>query len=159
MSRVPVIRPTSTFATILQLILLGTAMVVGWNMASAPEGVLAGIAIYLIYSFSTRLLIPRDHRRGIRLVRHQQYEKAIDEFSRSYDFFTRFAWLDRFRYILLMTPSTMSYREIALCNKAFCYSQIGKGKQVLKYYQQAISEFPDCGLAEAAIRMIESAKV
>ncbi len=58
-----------------------------------------------------------------------------------------------------MTPSAMSYREMALCNIAFCYSQIGKGEQALKYYQQAISEFPDCGLAEAAIRMIESTKV
>ncbi len=80
MSRVPVIRPTSTFATILQLILLGTAMVVGWNIASAPEGAMLGIAVYLAYSIGVRLLIPRDHRRGIRLVRHQQYEKAIEDF-------------------------------------------------------------------------------
>ena len=55
-----------------------------------------------------------------------------------------------------MSASAMSYREMALCNIAFCYSQIGKGMKAIEYYQRVLKEFPNSGLAQSALRMIES---
>ena len=56
----------------------------------------------------------------------------------------------------MMSPSAMSYREMALINIAFAYSQIGNGIKAKEYYQQTQQEFPDSGMANAALKMIES---
>ncbi len=120
------------------------------------SGVVWGAAVYLIYSVGSRKLIPRAHRRGIRLSQTQQFEDAIRAHKESYEFFTRHSWLDRYRSITMMSPSSMSYREMALINIAFAYGQIGNGEKAKEYYQRAQREFPDSGMAIAALKMIES---
>lgn len=155
-SRVPTVRPISWPATIPQLLALTVSVVAGWLMTTSPAGVAVGAAAYVTYSIGSRRLIPRDHRRGIRLSQSQCYQKAIHAHEQSYRFFTRHSWLDRYRAITMMSPAAMCYREMALLNIAFAYSQIGDGEKAKEYYQRALSEFPGNGMASAALRMIES---
>jgi tetratricopeptide (TPR) repeat protein len=154
--RIPIVRPISWLATIPQLVALTAAVAIGWWVTQSAIGIFWGAVAYLIYSFSSRMLIPRAHRRGIRLSRNQRYEDAIRAHQESYDFFTRHLWLDRFRSITMMSSSAMSYREMALINIAFAYSQIGNGAKAKEYYLRALQEFPDSAMASAALRMIES---
>ncbi len=70
------------------------------------------------------MFIARAHRRGMRLYRSQQYAAAIQSFGESYDFFARHEWIDRFRAITMMSPSAISYREMALCNIAFGHRKL-----------------------------------
>ncbi|HJT30655.1 MAG TPA: tetratricopeptide repeat protein [Pirellulales bacterium] len=139
-----------------QLAALGLAMAVGAHLTPTSNGVMLGAAAYLAYSIGSRMLIARDHRRGVRLYRQQQFAAAIQAFEDSYQFFARNPWIDRFRSLVMMSPSAMSYREMALCNIAFCYSQLGNGENAQTYYRRALDEFPNSGLAAAALRMIES---
>lgn len=150
------IRPTSWLATVPQLFVLALAIAIACFLTRSSTGVFWGAAVYLIYSFSSRKLIPRAHCRGIRLSQRQQFEQAISAYKQSYEFFTRHGWLDRYRSITLMSPSAMSYREMALVNIAFAYGQIGNGEQAKAYYKQALEEFPNSGMAIAALKMIES---
>lgn len=154
--RVPTVRPISWPATIPQLLVLSTAVTIGWFATQSTSGVVWGAAVYLIYSIGSRKLIPRAHRRGIRLSQTQQFEDAIRAHQESYEFFSRHSWVDRYRSITMMSPSAMSYREMALINIAFAYSQIGNGKKAKEYYERAQKEFPNSGMANAAIKMIES---
>jgi tetratricopeptide (TPR) repeat protein len=156
MQRVPTVRPISWPATIPQLAAVTLAVVVGWFTTNSASGAMWGAAVYLMYSFCSRTFIPRAHRRGIRLSQSQQYEEAIRAHEESYDFFTRHSWLDRYRAITMMSPSAMSYREMALINIAFAQSQIGNGEKAKEYYQQALDEFPHNGIAVAALNMIEA---
>jgi len=50
----------------------------------------------------------------------------------------------------------MTYREMGLCNIAFCYSQTGMGEKAKAVYQQALNEYPDNGLAQAGLNMLTS---
>lgn len=45
---------------------------------------------------------------------------------------------------------------MGLCNIAFCYSQIGNGQKAKDYYEQALKEFPENGLATAGLNIIKS---
>ena len=126
--RVSTVRSFSWPATIPQLLALTAAVTIGWFATQSPSGAVWGSAVYLIYSFSFRKLIPRAHRRGVRLLQTQHFEDGIRAHEESYQFFTRHAWLDRYRSITMMSPSATSYREMALMNIAFAYSQIGNGK-------------------------------
>ena len=74
----------------------------------------------------------------------------------SYDFFTRCRWLDRYRAVTLMSLSAISYREMALINIAFAYSQIGDGGKAKEHYERALDDFPNSGMASAALKLINS---
>ena len=150
------VKQISWLGALPQLVALGLAMLAGFLIVRNSNGTFFGAAVYLGYSFGSRMLIARDHRRGMQLVRGLEFEAAIPEFENSYKFFAKNSWIDRFRSVVLMSASAMSYREMALCNIAFCYSQLGKGIEAVEYYQRALKEFPNSGLAQSALRMIES---
>lgn len=156
MSRAPTVRQISWWGTIPQFVALLLLMEAGAAIAKSSHGILYGAAAYLVYSIGSRTLIPIAHRRGIRLSRNQHFEQAIAAFEESYEFFTRHPWIDRFRSLVLMSPSAISYREMALCNVAFCYTQIGNGRKATEVYRRTLAEFPDSGMAAAALRMLES---
>ena len=156
--RTPVIRPISWTALIPQLAALALMTGAASLISKSSNGLIYGVVAYLAYSWGTRLLIPRAHRRGLRLVRRRQFEQAASAFQESYDFFTRNLWLDRYRAIIMLSASGMTYREMALCNMAFCFSQIGEGAKAKEHYRRVLAEFPNNGLAQTTLRMIESAE-
>jgi tetratricopeptide (TPR) repeat protein len=158
-SNVPVIRPVAWLALLPQMALMAALATVGWLVTGQREGVILGLGVYLFYSLVIgRLIIARHHRRGIRLVRQRRFAEAIPAFEQSLEFFTRHAWVDRFRSIIMLSAAGLSYREMALANIAFCYSQIGRGAEAKQYYQQTLAEYPNNGLALAALAMIQSAE-
>jgi hypothetical protein len=158
MSRLATTSLVNWWATIPQFLVLGAACIFGLLITKSPRGVVWGAAIYLAYSFASRSLLARAHRRGVRLSRNQQFAAAIPAHQASYDFFARHAWLDRYRAITMMSASAMSYREMALCNIAFAYTQIGEGAKAKQFYQRALSEFPGSTMAAAALRMIDASE-
>lgn len=117
-----------------------------------------GAAAYLVVTFTLRRLIPRDHRAGVALYRREMFADALPHFQRSYEFFARHRWVDHWRFLTLLSSSRISYREMALLNVAYCYSQIGDGERSRAYYQQALQEFPGSRMTESALRMLEAAR-
>jgi hypothetical protein len=95
---------------------------------------------------------------GVSLFRQERFADALPHFQRSYEFFTRHRWLDDWRFLTMLSSSRISYREMALLNVAFCYSQTGDGQRSRQCYQQALQEFPDSRMAQAALRMFEAAQ-
>ena len=151
----PVIRQISWLAVIPQFAAIGLAIVVGlWF--SPSNGVLYGAGAYLLYSLAARQLIMRDHRAGIALAKEGRFDEAILRFQKSFDFLERNPWIDRFRSIVLMSPSAPSLREMALSNIGFAYSQSGRGAEARTYYEECLQRFPDSGLATAALRMMDA---
>jgi hypothetical protein len=91
-------------------------------------------------------------------MRGRKWEAAIPHFESSYAFFSAHQWIDRFRSVILMSPSAASYREMALVNVAFCYSQLGHGTEAKSVYERALREFPGSPVASSALKLIESAE-
>lgn len=152
----PVARQTSWWATIPQFAALSIAISIGSLLTRSTTGVVWGTSLYLVYSFGSRSLLLRAHRRGMHHLRLQQYPEAIREFESSYSFLSRNRWIDRGRSITMMSPSAISYREMALLNIAFSYSQLGQGANAKDHYQRAFDMFPNSMMAKAALRLIES---
>ncbi len=154
----PTVRQISWIATIPQfaaIVVLVTLCCLAFGVSNGP---LVGSGIYLVYSFGSRLLLVRDHKRGLILLNAGRFKEAIEAFEESYRFFSEHLWIDRFRSIVLMSPSAMTYHEMALCNIAFAYSQMGDGAGAEGYYRRTLDEFPENGLAKASLKMIESSK-
>jgi hypothetical protein len=155
-SGAPVVRRIAWLALALQFGLMFGLSAAGWYVLQSPRGAYAGLAIFVAYVMFARLVIGSAQRRGMRFVRRELFEQAIPAFKESYEFFTKHAWLDRYRALTMLSASAMSYREMALCNIAFCNTQIGNGREAKSYYQRALVEFPQCGMAASALRMIDT---
>ena len=95
------------------------------------------------------------HREGMQKVKAEDFNDAIDLFVESYEHFSRYPWLDVYRYVLLGSDSAYAYREMDLLNIAFCYGQLGNSEKCREYYQQALIEYPDNKMATLALRMID----
>jgi tetratricopeptide (TPR) repeat protein len=154
-SGIPIVRQLSWLTVLPQVVALFGAMAVAF-LLNASNPALYGAAAYLAYSIGSRIVITRSHRAGVRLTKQQRFAEAIPKFQQSLAFFESQPWIDRFRSIVLMSPSAASYREMALANIAFCYGQLGDGEQSRAYYRDCLDRFPESGLATAALRMLDS---
>jgi len=118
-----------------------------------------GIVGVLVLFFTVRSVVPRKHRKAISLMKKNEYKAAVPFFRASYDFFSRCRWLDRYRWLFILSPSRISYREMALVNMGFAYSQIGDKKNSIEWYERALEEFPESAIATASLRMLNASTV
>ncbi len=92
----------------------------------------------------------------MRLTKRGRFAEAIPHYERSLAFFERHAWIDRWRALTMLSSGQLSYREMALVNIAFCYSQLDEGALAESYYRRALAAFPDSVIARTAVRMVEA---
>jgi tetratricopeptide (TPR) repeat protein len=155
----PVVRQWTWLTALPQLIVLGVLAALCafflWDRYRVSSLSIAG-AIFLAYSYGSRALLLKYHREGIALTHQTRYEEAIDAFKKSYDFFSRHLWVDRFRSLTMMTPASQSFREMALINIAYSYGQLGDKDQTKLYYERALKEFPDSSIAQVALNFIQT---
>jgi len=119
-SKTPTIKQISWISIILQLMTMGIIMLL-WHLINPEKAMLYGVLTYLAISLSLRNLIPRDHRNGMKKVKNENFKDAIFDFNKSYEFFDKNKWVDKYRFLTLLSSSRISYKEMALNNIAFCY--------------------------------------
>jgi hypothetical protein len=81
--------------------------------------IMAGAAVYLLWSRLSKAIVLRHHRAGLRLTRTGLFDEAEAAFLKSFDCLTRYSWVDRYRFFLLLDSSAVSYREMALVNAGY----------------------------------------
>jgi len=97
-------------------------------------GILAFLIILLLQQFWHR----RSFRQGIRYLKKNQYEAAITCFQKSLKHFEQYPFLDKYRYVLLISPSEISCREMALQNILACYCFLNNKEKATFYYDSLI---------------------
>lgn len=128
--------------------------VFGWMFP--PDGIFIGMVVFGILSFILRNTITKSHIRGMRAIRKNDFETAIEHFNQSHLFFSKHCWVDKYRSITILSYSKMCYTEIALCNLAFCYSQTGSPQKAKNLYQRILEEYPDNGIAYYSLNAIKA---
>jgi hypothetical protein len=156
-----IVRKTAWLHIIPQLLLMFALMVLVWKVFLPDDFRRAsgyGAAIYLIYSFGSRALLLKNHRRGIYLLKRESHRDAIDEFRLSYDFLNKYPWLDKYRFITMLASSAISYREMALINIAYSHAQLNDEAAALQSYRTVLEVFPESEFAKSGIESLESEK-
>lgn len=156
-STTPIIKQISWLSLAPQLA-VGALLFLAADLLGAGDPFLVAAVAYLALLFSLRWLVAYHHRKGIALVKKAGFEQAIERFLKSLAFFQKHPWVDKYRYVTLLSSTGISYREMALVNIAYCHGQIGNGLKSKKYYETALVEFPESEIAKSALRMIASAR-
>jgi len=154
-STVPIIRQVTWTLIIPQLLLMGFFIYV-FYLLNFEEPFIFGALTYLILSFGLKKLVAKNHRKGIKLIKQQKFAEAVSYFEKSVEFFSKNNWIDKYRFLTILSSSKMSYREMGLCNIAFCYSQTGNGQKAKEFYRQTLNDYPENGMAIAGINMLNS---
>jgi hypothetical protein len=110
---------------------------------NVPRYALLSLALYLLLSGYLKVVIPKWHRKGLYYIRKGELEGASFAFKKSYSFFSKHIWVDKYRAFTLLSISGYSYREMALMNMIFCYSQLGKTKDAKDIQKLLSKEFPE----------------
>ena len=155
----PIIRPISWIGVIVQLAFICLVAFVISIAFGIREAALAFLWAAIAQSLISRLIqmwLTADHRRGVALIRGGNFADAAPAFEASYAALKQRPWVDRFRFVLLGSASAMSYREMALCNAAFAYSQAGDGARAMQLYEAALREFPHSSLAASSLQMLRA---
>jgi tetratricopeptide (TPR) repeat protein len=150
----PVIRQQK-FLYVLPQIVVMVLLSIPFYFLDKYNFMLYGLLVFFVLFYALRTLVPRHHRQGIKYYKKQDYALAIDCFQKSYDFFKRNAFVDKYRFILLLSSSRISYAEMANVNVAFCLSQLGKKAEAIAKYREVLAEFPESQMAMSALRMLE----
>jgi hypothetical protein len=114
--------------------------------------------LWLLVVNLARGVFTSHHRAGVKRIKLGDFAGAIPYFEKSYADMTRRAWVDKFRWVILGSSSRWCYREIALCNCAFCFGQIGDGPRMKEYYHRVLKDYPRNALAITALRIISAAE-
>jgi tetratricopeptide (TPR) repeat protein len=154
-SNIPTTRQLSLPFLVPQLIIIGLIIYL-YHLADFTEPFILGAITYSLLALTLRNLIAKNHRKGIQLVKEKKFSDAIPYFEKSVAYFSQHSWVDKYRFLTLLSSSGLTYKEMGLCNIAFAYGQTGNGQRATEYYEQVLAEFPENGLAIAALNMIKS---
>ncbi len=115
-----------------------------WGIGLQPwtAALIAAAAIYLVWSILSKTAALGPHRRGLGFVARGRYEEAGREFSKSYERFCANNWIDRYRVLILLDSSAISYREMALINTGYAQLRAGQARDAWEAYRKALREFP-----------------
>lgn len=154
-SNVPFTRQIAWLPVIVQIIFIWLLIYL-FDLAGFTQPFIFAAVTYVILAFLLRNIFAKQHRTGIRLVKQHRFAEAIPYFQKSYAYFSQQSWVDRYRFLTLLSATAMSYREMGLCNIAFCYAQIGEGQKAKEYYQLTLKDYPQNGLAITGLNMLNS---
>jgi tetratricopeptide (TPR) repeat protein len=155
--KIPVVRQINWLSVVPQLTFMGLVILI-YYLLNIKEPLVWGCLTYLILSYGSRAIFAKNHNKGMKLSRAQNFTEAIKYYEKSAEFFKNNKWIDQYRCITLFSAAKMSYREMALINIAFCYSQIGNGSKAVEFYKKALTEYPDSIMGKTALNMFDSAQ-
>lgn len=153
--KIPTINKISPRA-IAFMVFFEIVLFVIWRHIIPEYHILLGFLTFMFLVFLVRFSFARHHVAGMKLLHKRRFEEALKSFEKSYEFFQKHTWIDKFRHFLLLSVSVITFKEMALINIAFCYSQIQEGEKAIMYYQKTLQEFPSSVIAQTALNFINA---
>lgn len=157
-SKVPVYRPRSGKAVFIHCTLIVLVLVLSYTIHGDADFFTYYAAAYVSLSILLRYVVPLSHRAGMKLMQDGHYEQAKQQFRESMAFFEKHQWIDKYRYLVLLSSSAMSYREADLNNIAYSDLQLGNIREAKEMYLKLLGEYPENILARNALTLIDNIK-
>lgn len=111
---------------------------------------------YLFIIFLFFRVIPRKHVKGIKNLYNYEYDKAFNNFEKSYMLFKKYEFIDKFGFVFLLNMSDYTYRESALLNQAYIKHIEGNEYEAKKLYEKVLRMNFKNRIAKRGIKIIES---
>jgi len=114
----------------------------------------AAAVLFLLILFNTQLFFPICLQTSINNIKQGKFEAAIPYIHQTIDFFTKHAWIDKYRALLLISNARSSLLESNWCNLAFCHLQLGAIQDAIDVYEDILKKYPNNINAQSGLRTI-----
>lgn len=153
----PVVKQVNWIFVIPQLVIIGLVIFI-FYLLGTEEPLLYGALTVALFSLTMKIFIPKHQRKGMNFIKSNQYEQALKVFQKSNEFFSKHKLIDKYRYLILLSASRISYLEMSMLNMAYCHAFLGDGSKSKDLYQKIFEQFPDSKMAQSALKMFDAAK-
>ncbi len=127
-----------------------------FNSLSVEASLLTSFLAVFFIRYILKFSVARSYRKAYSYYKKGDYECALKEFEKSYEFFSKHAWLDTYRSIFLLAANRQSYRETALLSMALCSAMLGRGATAKQYLEKTLEQFPQSETAQAILCIVSS---
>jgi tetratricopeptide (TPR) repeat protein len=134
---------TNWLALIPHLILMGVLCLTFYQIDKKIFYLLALITYYVIWFASRGIFFPSVIYEGIKFIKEAKFKEAIPPIQKTIDYYTSHAWIDKFRFLLLISSSKFSIRESSICNLGFCYLKLGEIEKAKATYESVLAQYPE----------------
>ena len=155
-SKKKLVDPSLLPSMLAQLFVIVMLTVV-FSYAGLENALFIALIIYLSLAFLLKRVVPINQTKGVALVKAGNIEGALEQFQKSYQFFSKYPLLDKYRAFFLLTVNTLSYTEMALLNVAYCQDILGDKKKAEETYEEVLKQFPKSLRAKAALQKYQPA--
>lgn len=134
---------TNWIAFVPRIIILGLLCIFFYQLDKKIYFIPAFIVYLLITYLFKILFLPEVLHKGIQFIREAKFGKAIPLIHQSIAYYVKYPWIDKYRYLFMISSSTYTLREMCLCNYAYCSLQIGEITKATQIYEDILKEFPN----------------
>ncbi|MCB1160144.1 MAG: tetratricopeptide repeat protein [Leptospiraceae bacterium] len=120
--------------------------------------VLLAIFIMVVYRIILKYTFLFQYTKGLQVSSEEQFMAAIEHFYKSYLFFRKYHFLDRFRAVFLLNVSSYSYAEMSLCNLGYCYAKLNQYQEADNHYKTCLEINPNNKLASTGLSLLHLEK-
>src|SRR5262249_14815973 len=111
-----------------------------------------------LYRWAARRLFLADLYQGVNHMRRGDYQQAVIAFETQYYVLERNGWLDRFRGLVLLSPTTYSFRELALLYQVAPYVQLGDAQRAEALTRECLRINPMNVFAHTRLELMDAAR-
>jgi tetratricopeptide (TPR) repeat protein len=116
---------------------------------------LFAVIVYLILTYIARwLFYPSFVHAGIKHIKEGKFEQAIPFIQKTINYYKGHPWIDKFRFLLLISSAKSTILESSVCNLAYCYLQTGQVEKSTELYQNILRQNPENINARAMLNTI-----
>ena len=138
----PIFKKRSLWAEILQIFLLILSILACYKLIGEADfrySLISGVLLYFLLTWFIPSFFINSFQKSVNACISKDYETAVENLKKSYKFFSKYPWIDKWRYILLGNTSSLSFKFLILNNLVFCYKQL-HNEQKATYYMDIIEK-------------------
>ncbi len=154
-SKVPFVKQEIDWlALIPKLFVIGILCLCFYPLDKQNFFLIAFVVYFILTILARKLFFPNSLHEGIKLIREAKFDQAIPVVEKTIDYYTKHSWIDKYRFLLLISSAKRTIRESSICNLAYCYLQVGDIKNAKEIYQDVLIQYPENINAKSMLRTI-----
>ncbi len=143
-SKVPFVKQeTNWLAFIPKLAVIGILCLCFYPLDKQSFFLIAFFAYFMLTLLARWLFFPNALYEGITLIKQAKFQEAIPVIQVTIDYYTKHSWIDKFRFLLLISSAKRTIRESSICNLAYCYLQTGNIQKAKEIYHDVLLQYPE----------------
>jgi len=129
-SKVPFVKQETVWlAFVPRLLFIGIFCLIFYQIDKHNFFILAFVLYLIVLLGLRKLLFPKVIHKGINFIKEGKFDEAIQPIQKTIEYYTKNDWVDKYRFLLMISSSKRTIRESSICNLAYCPLQTGETKK------------------------------